>query len=195
MITQMHQLGGGRYQFGWGRYQLGGGGQYGRMASGAAAGGPGPARSSWWSAHRSTTVIVAVVAVVAVLIVALTVTQGGAASAGNNGPAGRSRWRGPIAALDFLDQPSGHVTVSGLDSALRVTATSADISATGLRSPSLDATITSAHLSASFAGPTRQIGLTLKSAQATTGCRERPAASSASRSPGAHQARHPQSAS
>jgi hypothetical protein len=67
----------------------------------------------------------------------------------------------------ILDQPSGHVTVSGLDSALRVTATSADISATGLRSPTLDATITSTHLSASFTGPARQIGLTLKSAQAT----------------------------
>lgn len=67
----------------------------------------------------------------------------------------------------ILDQPSGQVIVSGLDSALRVTATSADISATGLRSPSLDATITSAHLSASFTVPARQIGLTLKSAQAT----------------------------
>ena len=214
------------------------------MASSAAAGGPGPARSSWWSAHRSTAVIVAIVAVVAVLIVALAVTQGGAASAGSNGPTRAvSVAAGPVATVDFqsvpgqltivgssgssgssgsqvrltghldwhshaaaatetartagnvlyltarcarrspctenyrltvpahtavvLDQPSGHVTVSGLDSALRVTATSADISATGLRSPSLDATITSTHLSASFTGPARQIGLTLKSAQAT----------------------------
>jgi len=208
------------------------------MASSAAAGGPGPARSSWWSAHRSTAVIVAIVAVVAVLIVALAVTQGGAASAGSNGPTRAvSVAAGPVATVDFqgvpgqltlvgssgsqvqltgqldwhshaaaatetartagnvlhltarcarrspctenyrltvpahtsvvLDQPSGHVTVSGLDSALRVTATSADISATGLRSPSLDATITSTHLSASFTGPARQIRLTLKSAQAT----------------------------
>jgi Toastrack DUF4097 len=66
-----------------------------------------------------------------------------------------------------LDQSSGHVTVTGLAQALRITGASLDISATGLRSPSLVATITSGHLSAAFAAPPRRVDVTLTSAQAT----------------------------
>jgi hypothetical protein len=66
-----------------------------------------------------------------------------------------------------LDQPSGHVAVSGLAEALRITAASADITATGLRSPSLVATITSGHLSAAFAAAPRKVDVTLTSSQAT----------------------------
>jgi hypothetical protein len=66
-----------------------------------------------------------------------------------------------------LRQPSGHVIVSGLAGSLRITARSVDISATGLRSPSLVATITSGHLGATFVTPPRQLGITLTSAQAT----------------------------
>ncbi len=66
-----------------------------------------------------------------------------------------------------LDQASGHVAVSGLDAALRITAEGTSISATGLRSPSLTATLRSAHLGASFAGAPRQVSLTMASAQAT----------------------------
>jgi len=66
-----------------------------------------------------------------------------------------------------LTQPSGHVVVSGLDAALRITAESTSISATGLRSPSLTATLRSAHLGASFAGAPQQVSVTLTSAQAT----------------------------
>jgi hypothetical protein len=66
-----------------------------------------------------------------------------------------------------LRQPSGHVIVSGLAGPLRITARSVDISATGLRSPSLVAAITSGHLGATFAAAPRQVGITLTSAQAT----------------------------
>jgi hypothetical protein len=66
-----------------------------------------------------------------------------------------------------LDQTSGHVVVSGLDAALRITAEGTSISATGLRSPSLTATLRSAHLGVSFAGAPRQVSLTMTSAQAT----------------------------
>lgn len=65
-----------------------------------------------------------------------------------------------------LSQPSGHVTVTGLAAALRISARSADISATGLRSPSLAASITSGHLSAWFVSPPGRVALTLVSAQA-----------------------------
>ena len=64
-------------------------------------------------------------------------------------------------------QPAGRVVVTGLASSLSITATKADVSASGLRSPDLDATITSGHLSATFAAPPQQVGLTLVSAQAT----------------------------
>ena len=66
-----------------------------------------------------------------------------------------------------LNQTSGHVAVSGLDAALRITAEGTSISATGLRSPSLTATLRSAHLGASFARAPRQVSLTMASAQAT----------------------------
>ena len=66
-----------------------------------------------------------------------------------------------------LSQPSGHVIVTGLSAALRITATSVDVSAAGLRSPSLTAAITSGHLSAAFATAPRQLSLVLTSAQAT----------------------------
>jgi hypothetical protein len=42
-----------------------------------------------------------------------------------------------------------------------------DVSAAGLRSPSLTANITSGHLSAAFASPPRRVNVTLISAQAT----------------------------
>ena len=66
-----------------------------------------------------------------------------------------------------LAQPSGQVIVTGLAAPLRITARSVDISATGLRSPSLLASITSGHLSAWFVSPPGRLGLTLVSAQAT----------------------------
>ncbi len=66
-----------------------------------------------------------------------------------------------------LAQPSGHVTVFGLAAPLRISARSVDISAAGLRSPSLVASITSGHLSAWFVSPPGQVSLTLVSAQAT----------------------------
>ena len=66
-----------------------------------------------------------------------------------------------------LNQTSGHVAVSGLDAALRITAEGTSISATGLRSPSLTATLRSAHLGASFAGAPQQVSLTMATAQAT----------------------------
>lgn len=66
-----------------------------------------------------------------------------------------------------LNQPSGHVVIAGLTSALRLTAASVDVSATGLRSPSLTATITSGHLSAAFASAPQQVSVALASAQAT----------------------------
>ena len=66
-----------------------------------------------------------------------------------------------------LRQPSGHVIMTGLAGPLRISARSADISATGLRSPSLAASITSGHLNAWFVSPPGRVGLTLTSAQAT----------------------------
>lgn len=66
-----------------------------------------------------------------------------------------------------LRQPSGHVIVTGLAGPLRISARSVDISAAGLRSPSLAASLTSGHLSAWFLSPPGRVGLTLVSAQAT----------------------------
>jgi hypothetical protein len=66
-----------------------------------------------------------------------------------------------------LRQPSGHVTMSGLAGPLWISARSVDISAAGLRSPTLAATITAGHLSAAFATPPQRVNLTLVSAQAT----------------------------
>jgi hypothetical protein len=66
-----------------------------------------------------------------------------------------------------IRQPSGHIVLASLAGPLRITAASVDISASGLRSPSLVAAITSGHLSASFAAPPRRLAVTLRSAQAT----------------------------
>ena len=66
-----------------------------------------------------------------------------------------------------LRMTSGHVIATGLAGPLSVSARSVDVSATGLRSPTLAATITSGHLSAWFTGAPRRVGLTLLSAQAT----------------------------
>jgi hypothetical protein len=66
-----------------------------------------------------------------------------------------------------LAQPSGQVILTGLAAPLRITAGSVDISATGLRSPSLVGSITSGHLSAWFVSPPGRLGLTLVSSQAT----------------------------
>jgi hypothetical protein len=80
---------------------------------------------------------------------------------------GRLRLVVPQRCAIVLSQPSGHVIVAGLAAPLRISARSVDISATGLRSPSLAASITSGHLSAWFAAPPGRVGLTLVSAQAT----------------------------
>jgi hypothetical protein len=66
-----------------------------------------------------------------------------------------------------LRQPSGHVIATGLAGPLRISARSADISATGLRSPSLVASMTSGHLSAWFVSPPGRVALMLVAAQAT----------------------------
>jgi hypothetical protein len=66
-----------------------------------------------------------------------------------------------------LYQPSGHVVLAGLAGSLRISARSADVQATGLRSPALAAAVTSGHLSATFVSPPRQVAVTLRSAQAT----------------------------
>jgi len=68
-----------------------------------------------------------------------------------------------------LRQPPGQVTLSGLAGPLRITANGVNVSATGLRSPTLVATITSGHLSAGFTAPPAQVTVTLVSAQATLG--------------------------
>ncbi len=66
-----------------------------------------------------------------------------------------------------LSQPSGQVIVTGVAGPLSVRVRSVDISATGLRSPTLTAVITSGHLSASFASAPHGVSVTLVSAQAT----------------------------
>jgi len=66
-----------------------------------------------------------------------------------------------------LHEPSGHVIITGLAGPLRITARSVDVSATGLRSPSLAARITSGRLSAVFDAAPRRVSITLLSAQAT----------------------------
>jgi hypothetical protein len=72
-------------------------------------------------------------------------------------------WRTAV----VLRQPSGHVVISDLAGPLRITAHSVDISATGLRTPSLEVAISSGHMSAAFAAPPRHIAISLTSAQAT----------------------------
>ena len=73
----------------------------------------------------------------------------------------------PAGTAVVLSQPSGHVIVNGLAGPLTITAASVDVSASGLRSPSLDASITSGHVSATFTRAPRRVSLALTSAQAT----------------------------
>ena len=72
-------------------------------------------------------------------------------------------WRTAV----VLRQPAGHVVISGLAGPLRITAHSVDISATGLRTPSLQVAISSGHMSAAFAAAPRHLAVSLTSAQAT----------------------------
>jgi hypothetical protein len=72
-------------------------------------------------------------------------------------------WRTAI----VIRQPSGHIVLAGLAGPVRISAASVDISASGLRSPSLAAAITSGHLSATFTTAPQRISLILRSAQAT----------------------------
>ncbi|MGO8885756.1 MAG: hypothetical protein ACLPUO_28025 [Streptosporangiaceae bacterium] len=64
-------------------------------------------------------------------------------------------------------QPSADVVLADLAGPVSITARSDDIGATGLRSPSLTASITSGHLTGVFSVPPRRIAVTLASAQAT----------------------------
>jgi len=68
-----------------------------------------------------------------------------------------------------LRQPPGQVTLAGLAGPLRITANGVNVSATGLRSSTLLATITAGHLSATFAAPPSRVTVILVSAQATLG--------------------------
>lgn len=77
------------------------------------------------------------------------------------------RLAAPADTVTAVRQPGGQVVVTGLAGPLRITAANVDISASGLRSTDLDALITSGHLSATFAAPPRQVGITLARAQAT----------------------------
>ena len=67
----------------------------------------------------------------------------------------------------ILSQPSGQVLLDGLAGPLRLTAANVNVTATGLRAPSLTAMITSGQLTASFAAPPGQVSLALTSAHAT----------------------------
>jgi ribosomal protein S27AE len=77
------------------------------------------------------------------------------------------RLAAPADTVTVVRQPGGQIVVTGLAGPLRITAANVDISASGLRSTDLDALITSGHLSATFAAPPRQVGITLARAQAT----------------------------
>jgi hypothetical protein len=65
-----------------------------------------------------------------------------------------------------LSQPSGQVLLDNLAGPVRITAANVNVTATGLRTPSLTATITSGQLTASFAAPPQQVSVTLSSAHA-----------------------------
>jgi len=73
----------------------------------------------------------------------------------------------PRHAAVTLQVPAGYVTVAGLAGPLRITASSVDVSATGLSSPRLQAAITSGHLSAVFSTAPQQVNISLASAQST----------------------------
>jgi hypothetical protein len=73
----------------------------------------------------------------------------------------------PVRTAVVLRQPAGQVVISGLAGPLDIIAASVDISATGLRSPSLAVAIVSGHLGATFDLPPQRVSVTLTSAQAT----------------------------
>jgi hypothetical protein len=73
----------------------------------------------------------------------------------------------PQHAAVTLQVPSGYVTVAGIAGPLQITASSVDVSATGLASPRLEAAITSGHLSAVFRSAPQQVSISLTSAQST----------------------------
>lgn len=72
----------------------------------------------------------------------------------------------PARTAVILSQPSGQVLLDNLAGPLRITAANVNVTATGLRSPSLAATITSGQLTGSFAAPPQQVSITLTSAHA-----------------------------
>jgi hypothetical protein len=72
-------------------------------------------------------------------------------------------WRTAIT----LNEPSGRIVISDLAGPARITAHHVDISATGLRTPSLRVAIISGHMSATFDAAPRRVAITLVSAQAT----------------------------
>jgi len=65
-----------------------------------------------------------------------------------------------------IRQPGGRVVLARLAGSLSIVGANVDVSASGLRSPSLTAAITSGHLSATFSSAPRQVSVTLTSAQA-----------------------------
>jgi hypothetical protein len=67
----------------------------------------------------------------------------------------------------IVNQPSARVVIADLAGPLSITGSSVDISATGLRSPTMAAGIVSGHLDASFAAPPGSVAVMLQSAQAT----------------------------
>ncbi len=73
----------------------------------------------------------------------------------------------PRRAAVALHVPAGYVTVGGLSGPLQITASSADVSATALSCPRLDAAITSGHLSAVFRAAPQHVSISLTSAQST----------------------------
>jgi hypothetical protein len=73
----------------------------------------------------------------------------------------------PRSTTTVVRQSAGNVVVSGLAGPLRITAVSANIRATGLRSPTLVAAITSGQLSATFDAAPRRVSIALKSALVT----------------------------
>ena len=64
-------------------------------------------------------------------------------------------------------QSGGRVVLAGLTGPLCITTANADVSASGLRSPSLMAVITRGHLNTAFTTVPRKVDVTLTSAQAT----------------------------
>ena len=73
----------------------------------------------------------------------------------------------PRHAAVTLQVPAGYVAIAGLAGPLQITASSVDISATGLACSRLDAAITSGHLGAVFRAAPEQVSISLTSAQST----------------------------